>query len=544
MFELRKPQVDILNKASIAIKSGHNRILIMGATGLGKTILAREMIDSSLKHGKKVLMTVHRINLVDQTFEKMKDFNPSICQGQDKRFDPSKPFQIATLQTLMNREIENPDLILIDEVHYGYNSKLVQQLFERFPKARVIGLSATPVNEQGYLLEDFDYIIDDYDTGRLIKLGWLVPFDCYTHITPDLSEVKMSGHDYQTESLSEVMNQPHLIKSVIDGYLKFGENKKFIVFAVNKQHCRDLKEAFDKENIPVEYVTADTPDTERKRIYSAHRNGIIKGLINIEILTTGYDDPSLMVGILAAPTKAWRKYIQACGRIIRLLGNSYEESVKNGKSKAILIDCAGALEEHDLPHVKKKLEFKAKISKVIDRQLNIDESENASDRKKIEIEPEKLLWLKKIGSLLDLYEGKEYRKESDLQSDVNNFLGKTGWLEWRQNSGKANIDGRWVNFTSKSGLPDCTLFYDESPIYIGIELKLPKGVLTPHQKKTLPEMIQKKALLFFAESVRDVYDIIQHVENNVKKLPQGMFIYNSIYQLDDRQKYFRNKFKL
>jgi hypothetical protein len=131
-----------------------------------------------------------------------------------------------------------------------------------------------------------------------------------------------------------------------------------------------------------------------------------------------------------------------------------------------------------------------------------------------------------------------------LQEDVNNFLKKTGYFWWRQNSGKAFIEGRWVQFASKSGLPDNTLFYDSKSIFVGIELKLPAGKLTKHQKETLPVMIEKGILVYFAQSIRDVYEIIKHLEKNIIQMEGGTIIKDSVYELPEQQKvYYKKYFK-
>jgi DNA repair protein RadD len=296
----------------------------------------------------------------------------------------------------------------LDEVHYGFNSILIQGILERFPKALVIGLSATPVDDNGYLLEGFDSIVDDYQTGDLIKLGWLVPFKCFAPVKLDLSGVRMSGSDYNNKDLEEKVNTDILLKTIIDNYEEHCENRKFICFAVNKQHAEDLCLAFNQRDVRTQYVTADTPQKERKQMYRDLDSGACDGLISIEILTTGFDVPSVSCVIFACPTRSWKKYIQSAGRGIRLLGNSYAESVENGKSDCIVLDCAGVIEEHDVPDKRKKFEFKKKISKVIDREFKINEINEDRDEIIQAIPKEKIVFLKKIGSLLDLYDGKVY----------------------------------------------------------------------------------------------------------------------------------------
>jgi hypothetical protein len=270
-------------------------------------------------------------------------------------------------------------------------------------------------------------------------------------------------------------------------------------------------------------------------------SGELKGLLSIEILTAGFDDPTVSCIIFATVTKSWKKYIQCAGRGIRLLGNSIEESIANGKADCVLLDCAGNIEEHGMPDDRRHMIFGKKISRVIDRELNFDV--DVEERAKV-ITEERKVFLKRIGSLLDLYDGKVYVNEAQFQEDANNFLKKTQYFWWRQNSGKLFVEGRYVNFASKAGLPDNTVFYNFTTVYFGIELKMPRGYLTDHQKKTIPEMTQKGVLVFIAESVYDIYKAIEHMENNINITNDGIFISKDIYLLPERQIELRNKLKL
>ena len=338
------------------------------------------------------------------------------------------------------------------------------------------------------------------------------------------------------------MNKIDITDSIVANYLKYGQGRKFICFAVNQKHALELDGAFNLAKVIVRTIKADTSETERLRIISDYNAGRIQGLINIEILTAGFDDPSIGCVILACPTKSWKKFIQCCGRGIRLNGNSIEESVLNGKENCILLDCAGAISEHGLPDTRRSFIFGKKISRVIDRELQIDD--NLENRKGLALTEEKKVYLKKIGSLLDLYDGKQYRVESELQDDVNSFLQKTDFFWWRQNSGKMYRDGRWVHFASKSGLPDNSVFFRRSSLFFGIELKLPTGRLTDHQKQTLPEMAQRGVLFFIAESVFDVYECIEWVEAHINETESGFEVLKSVYDLYPRQVDLRRRLNI
>lgn len=546
MYNLREPQQIVLSKIKQELSKGHKKILVVAPTGFGKTILSYQICKNAIDKNNRVLFTSHRIGLAEQSRDKFESLRPSYLQGDSIGYIEDYRLLVATLQTLVNYDIKEPKIIIIDEVHYAYESNLIQSLFEKWPNCFFIGLSATPTNDKNYLLDGFDSIIDDYQTADLIKLGWLTPFKIFSPVSFNLANVKVSAttNEYQEKSIESEIIKQNINKSIVEKYIELGENRKFICFGASKDHCNDLQKEFSDKNIVVDVITANTTKKKRQIIFERYANGQCKGLISIEILTAGFDDPTVKCVIMASPTKAWKKFIQCCGRGIRLLGQTIEESIKNGKADCILLDCCGCIEEHGLPTDRKKLIFGQKISRVIDREFKIDISNDVRQNLSSVITEEKQIFLKRIGSLLDLYEGKIYTKESELQEDINNFLAKTGYFFWRQNSGKMFKDGRWIHFASKDGLPDNTVFYKNTSFFFGLELKMKHGRLTTGQQKTLPEMVQKNVLFFICESVYEVYKVIEHIEKNIDFIDSGLIIKNSIYDLPEIEIKHRNKLKI
>ena len=175
-------------------------------------ILSFDIIKNAIAKNNKVLFTSHRIQLAEQSFEKFSTLEPQYLQGENKDISNDYKCLVATLQTLNNVEITPPKIVIIDEVHFAYESNLVQSLFDRFPNAIFIGLSATPTDNKGYLLDGFDTIIDNYQTKDLIDLGWLVPFKCYSSLSIDLSNVKIKGNDYDETELEQAINKENINK--------------------------------------------------------------------------------------------------------------------------------------------------------------------------------------------------------------------------------------------------------------------------------------------------------------------------------------------
>lgn len=579
MKELRPYQKALIATIKRKFVEGKKRVILMSPVGSGKTIMAKSMIRDALEKLKTALFTVHRKVLLEQTYKEFRNFDPSVIMGDDKRYCDDSPLQIGMIQSLINRELPDINLVIIDEVHYAFNSILIQDILKKHPNSFVIGLSATPVDEKGFLLEGFDAIIDDIQTEDLIELGFSVPYEIYSPIQLDLSGVSVKNGDYVVSELVTVVDIPSIVKTVVDNYEKLGQDRKFICFAINQEHGRHLSEEFNIRGIITGYIDATIKDEVRSDILTGFAGGEYQGIVNINVLTAGFDEPSVGCVIIANPSKSWRKYIQECGRGIRLFGSTIEESIANGKPNCILLDLGGCFEEHGRPDKRVKLKFAPKFSKAIDKDLGIDE--NTEDRDAIiqNISDDKRVLLKKVSSIVDLYDGKVYSKEQEVLEDIIKFLKNSDLFYYRQNSGMAKfgwaIKGsvsdfliqhpqhfsssnvlyefanfasgskeRYVQFTSKAGLPDVTVFLSIGSFYFGIEVKMPAGKLTEHQKETLPNMIENGIFVNFAENVFDVYKTLLHVEENVLRKEGKIEVLDSLYNLNEQQEKYFKKHKL
>jgi len=255
-------------------------------------------------------------------------------------------------------------------------------------------------------------------------------------------------------------------------------------------------------------------------------------LINVDMLTFGFDEPSIKCMLFARAVKSLRLYKQMVGRGIR----SFE-----GKDKCLMIDCANVVQDNGFPTDELVLIKKPVINNTIDRLTTIQRETDGTIKEEI-IPKERIEYLEKIGSLIDLYANKVYLKEQGLVDDCKTILKRAGFYVWRQNSGKANIQGRWVVFTDRNGLPDITVIYKS--VYVGLELKLPHGYLTDGQKKTLPELVQNKTAFFIIENIIDLFNAMELIKNSIIDSADGVLIKNELFELSTEQLNYRRKYKL
>jgi len=347
-MELRDYQKELL--ASIKRSLSVNKyVLATAPTGAGKTILSLAFIKEQIQQNKRVVFVVNREELIFQSLEKFKELEKDISilkAGHDHLFDSSKKIQIVMLQTWHARKIDdlNPDIIIIDEVHEGFGQKRISELLETFSEAKVLGLTATPIDEKGHLIEGFDDYIQDIQVSELIEEGFLVKPRILAPSSLDLSGVRISGNDYNQEDLDKLLIEVSEVENIVNQYKKHADGLKTIVFANSIAHAEALQDSFSDNgyNCAVLHSKIKNLNETRKILISKFKSGETPILINVGILTTGFDEGSVQCILLARPTKILRLYIQIAGRGLRICPEI-------NKTECLFLDCANIVRSHGFP---------------------------------------------------------------------------------------------------------------------------------------------------------------------------------------------------
>lgn len=529
-MKLRDYQEKIINSLRTEIAK-YDKILISAPTGAGKTILAKWVIQRLIGNGLKVLFTTPRIKLSIQTQESFGFGN--LILG-NKSVDNGSLCTIASVQSLYSRKIdEHFDYIFIDECHFAHGSEYLNYIFETYKNSKIVGLSATPIDENGYLLHGYDSIVNEVSVKALIELGYLTDVNVYTSPNqPDLTSISIVNGDYNQSQASEILSESKVLSNTISEWLRLSKDLKTLVFATDIKHAETLKGEFIELGFNADCVHSNMNETDIEQSYVLFKNNHNTILINVDMATFGFDEPSIECLLFARPIKSLRLYKQMVGRGLR---------ISEGKKECLIIDCANVILDNGYPTDPIHFIKKPIVNSTIDRLTGIErETDGSIDTRKEALE--RVEYLKQIGSLVDLYANKIYQKEQELVDDCRAILRRAGFLVWRQNSGKAHINGRWVQFTDKNGLPDMTLIYKS--VYIGLELKLPKGRLTPNQKETLPEFTEHKTMYFIIENVIDLFKAMEAARKNIIEIPEGVLIKKELFNLSEQQQKYRTKYKL
>lgn len=305
--------------------------ILVAPTGSGKSFMG-SMIVKELQ--RRTVWMTHRRELVKQAADHLLEYFPTvgIVAAGYPRTDAL--VQVASIDSLRNREIEEPELIVVDECAHSA-AKSWAEILNRFPCPR-IGLTATPFRLDGRGLRGlFGEIVVAARPKDLCDRGILHAPRVWSHPPPDLSGIRKVGGDYSLSGLAGVMRK--LVGHIVPHWFKHAADRRTVVFAVDIEHSREIAASFRTAGITAEHVDGGTPLEERDAILSRLRDGTTKIVSNCMVLTEGWDLPALECAIIARPTKSLALHLQMIGRIMR---------TSPGKTGAIVLDHAGNHDEH------------------------------------------------------------------------------------------------------------------------------------------------------------------------------------------------------
>lgn len=313
--------------------------VLVAPTGSGKTVMGCAIAARFAADGRRVLWIAHRKELIEQaaaTLAPYLDFPPGIIMAGFGD-SPMSSVQVASIQTLVRRQMPACDLVIIDEAHHatagGYDCLMDLSV----PR---IGLTATPFRFDGQGLGDvFGEIVVAAYTDELCASGVLHAPKVYAGHTPDLRGVRKAMGDYVASALAERLNNGALVGDIVETWKARADGKRTVAFAVNVDHSQAIARQFRDAGIRAEHIDGATPRAEREATLSRLRDGHTQIVSNCMILTEGWDLPALEVAIIARPTASLNLHLQMLGRIMR---------AADGKEGCIVLDHAGNHYTHGL----------------------------------------------------------------------------------------------------------------------------------------------------------------------------------------------------
>ena len=260
---------------------------------------------------------------------------------------PIKAVSIQWLSKHYDEIEEEPGMIVIDEAHHAL-AKTYKEMWERFPKAKFLGLTATPCRLNGKGFTDlFDVLVQSWSVPEFISKGRLATYDFVsiksdgvTQRLIDSLQKRGADGDYQNKEMDMLLNKKPSIERLYQSLEEFGKDRKGIVYAINISHAQKITKLYQENGVKAIAIDSKTPATERQQDIEAFKKGDIQVLVNVDIFSEGFDCPDIEFVQLARPTLSLAKYLQMVGRGLR---------VAKGKKNCVIIDNVGLYRVFGLP---------------------------------------------------------------------------------------------------------------------------------------------------------------------------------------------------
>lgn len=330
----------------------HLAVLLVMATGGGKTQVFCELLDRHVTAGRRGLVLVHRRELVEQARDRLLEFWPAwagragvVMAEQDQG---ATPMVFATVQTLASERrlaallVHGPiDYLITDEAHHATADTYRQvyaALADANPLMRHLGVTATPKRADGDgLVGVFQRISGVYDIKFLVRNRYLVP-PRWLAIQTGISLADVGSRrdddgvrDYNQRQLANVYETKNCFDLVVATHQQYAVDRQAVAFTTTVDGAKSLAAAFNAAGIVAEAASAKTDKVQRRLILDAFRAGRIRVLCNVGLYTEGLDVPEVSCIHQVRPTQSDGLYIQMIGRALRLFP---------GKADALILDYA------------------------------------------------------------------------------------------------------------------------------------------------------------------------------------------------------------
>src|SRR3990172_9287434 len=341
MLTLRPDQSDLIERCREAFRK-HRSVLMQAPCAFGKTVTFSWLAQQVTERGKRIVIIVHRYELMDQVARTLKDFGVRYgFIGASHNFQTHHQVYVASVFSLSRRvhDIAAPDLVIIDEAHHAVAGSWAR-ILAAWPKARVLGVTATPERLDGSGLRGaFEMLIEGPSVRSLIDAGHLSDYRVFAPPIQAIEVPRRAG-DYAKEALAHWMDKPHLTGSAVEHYRKLAHGKRALVFCVSLEHAWNVAQQFVAAGYRAARIDGGMERNARRDMVDQFQRGEIQVLTSCEIVSEGFDLPAIECAILLRPTMSLAMHLQQVGRALR----TYP-----GKAYALILDHAGNTLRHGLP---------------------------------------------------------------------------------------------------------------------------------------------------------------------------------------------------
>ena len=291
----------------------HRSVMAQMPTGTGKTYLLTAVIDSFVSNNpmEKVWIVAHRRELVSQIDETVRKFHSFSASNTSSLLSSVKAMSIQWLMRHYDEIEEEPGMIVIDEAHHAL-AKTYKEMWERFPNAKFLGLTATPCRLNGKGFTDlFDVLVQSWSVPEFISKGRLATYDFVsiksdgmTQRLIDSLQKRGADGDYQNKEMDMLLNKKPSIERLYRSLEEFGKDRKGIVYAINISHANAIAEFYREHGIAAVAIDSKTPASERRMLIERFKSSntsqnfskITPSLFTLKEGSTSHPDPLTLRG--------------------------------------------------------------------------------------------------------------------------------------------------------------------------------------------------------------------------------------------------------
>jgi DNA repair protein RadD len=358
MYTLRPYQEEAVNATLTYFRKTRDPAVVVLPTGAGKSLVIAEL--ARVARGR-VLVLAHVRELVEQNHQKYQGYGLSagIYSAGLNRKDTREKVIFGSIQSVARAPedfFSDFSLLIIDECHrvsmegetqYG---KVIAALIKAQPKLCILGLTATPYRlGQGWIYkyhyrgivrseEDRFFVrcIYELSLGFMIKNKFLTPpvkIDCpIAHYDFSTLKISTEGGSFRTSDIEGILkDQKRVTPGIVKNIVELSEGRRGVmIFCASVRHAREVLEYLPSNSSAI--VTGDSEDEERSDIIARFKTGEITFLVNVSVLTTGFDAPHVDLIAILRPTESVSLYQQIVGRGLR---------VCEGKRDCLVLDYTG-----------------------------------------------------------------------------------------------------------------------------------------------------------------------------------------------------------
>ena len=335
----------------------HGNTLIVAPTGAGKTIMLSALVGKRHEKGRRVLVIQHRDELVSQNKAKFEKVNPyittSIVNGTVKHWDGEAVFSMVQTMSRDRNLRDRPmfDMVVVDEGHHAAAPtymKVINAVLEDNDSAEIVGFTATPNRGDGKGLRSvFNNCAHQIELATLIREGFLVrpkSFVIDLGVGEQLDNVTKRGKEYDMEEVAAIMDRQVINDRIVSEWKAKASGRKTVVFCSTVSHAEHVCDSFVNSGIKANFVTGETDKDERAQMLHDLEFGDLQVIVNVAVLTEGFDAPPVSCVILTRPCSQKGTMVQMIGRGLRILDPELYPNIV--KTDCIVMDFGTSIITH------------------------------------------------------------------------------------------------------------------------------------------------------------------------------------------------------